>query len=221
MPPAVLRTIILALIACGISGALLYHMQSPRVQPVAPAPDTFIAHTRPNHSQKLNRIEAGIERTMLSVPPDARTTSRRAAPRTTIAAASRAADTAEDLDLNDPTLRLPLARLALSAVGMDDLADELWMHAINDPDLAADARKDLIEDLNQDGFADPKNLTRDDLPLIEARLALIERLAPDAIDKTNAEAFAEAKKDLMAMREQVVPSKPLPAAPEDRPKTTP
>ena len=221
MPPAVLRTIILALIACGISGAILYHMQSPRVLPAPPAPDTFIAHTRPNHSQKLNRIEAGIERTMLSVPPDARFTSRRAAPRTTLATATSAADTAEDLDLNDPALRLPLARLALSAVGMDDLADELWMHAINDPDLAADARKDLIEDLNQDGFADPKNLTRDDLPLIEARLALIERLAPEAIDKTNAEAFAEAKKDLVAMRERLVVPTPQLQATTPKPDPAP
>lgn len=212
MPSAVLRTIILALIACGISGAILYHVQSPRVRPAPPAPDTFIAHTRPNHSQRLNRIEAGIERTMLSVQPDARTASRRAAPRTTLAAATSATDTAEDLDLNDPAFRLPLARLALSAVGMDDLADELWLHAINDRELAADARKDLIEDLNQDGFTDPKNLTRDDLPLIEARLALIERLAPEAIDKTNAEAFAEAKKDLLAMRERSTMPAPQPVS---------
>ena len=56
-----------------------------------------------------------------------------------------------------------------------------------------------IEDLNEEGFADPKNLTPDDLPLILTRLALIEEHAPDAMDEVNAAAFAEAYKDLMNM----------------------
>jgi hypothetical protein len=99
----------------------------------------------------------------------------------------------------EPAIPLPVARFALSYVGMDPDADEVWAAAINDPRLPPDARKDLIEDLNEDGFPDPKNLTADDLPLIVSRLALIEELAPDAADEVNAEAFAEAYKDLLNM----------------------
>lgn len=221
MPPAVLRTIILALIACGISGAILFKMQSPRVRPSLPSPDSFVSHTRTTHSEKLHEIEADIARTMASVPMDAHFAARPAAARPVAGGSTLAADSSEDLDLNDPAFRLPLARLALTAVGADDFADQLWLHAINDPAIAADARKDLIEDLNQDGFADAKNPTRDDLALIEARLALIDALAPTAMDKTNADAFIEARKDLLAMHLRLVPAKPQAAAPDEAPKPIP
>lgn len=98
----------------------------------------------------------------------------------------------------------PLARAALSLVGSDSEAEELWLAAINDPDLPANERKDLIEDLNEDGFPSPRQLTADDLPLILSRIALIERLAPDALDEVNAEAFLEAYKDLWNMYERLV-----------------
>ena len=39
----------------------------------------------------------------------------------------------------------------------------------------------------------------DDLPLIQSRLALIEDLAPNAMDDVNAAAFMEASKDLADM----------------------
>ena len=68
----------------------------------------------------------------------------------------------------------------------------------------------MIEDLNQDGFADPKNLTTRDLPLIQNRIALIEQLAPEAMDEVNAAAFKEAYKDLVAMRERVLNPPPPP-----------
>ncbi|MDQ3439240.1 MAG: hypothetical protein M3478_02685, partial [Planctomycetota bacterium] len=77
------------------------------------------------------------------------------------------------------------------------------LDAINSADISADDRSDLIEDLNEDGFADPKNLTRDDLPLILNRLDLIEREAPYAMDDVNAAAFAEAYKDLVNMYAKV------------------
>jgi len=54
----------------------------------------------------------------------------------------------------------------------------------------------LIEDLNEDGLSDPKNPSVEELPLIVSRLQLIAELAPDAMDKVNAEAFQEAYKDL-------------------------
>ena len=93
----------------------------------------------------------------------------------------------------------PVAREALSFVGQDAEAEAIWVEAINNPDLPAKERQDLIEDLNEEGFADPKNLTLDDLPLILSRLALIEEHAPNAMDDVNAAAFAEAYKDLMNM----------------------
>jgi hypothetical protein len=93
----------------------------------------------------------------------------------------------------------PEARAALSLVGADPDADEIWGAAINDPKLPATARQNLIEDLNEDGLSDPQNPTVDDLPLIVSRLQLIEELAPDAMDEVNWDAFMEAYKDLWDM----------------------
>ena len=73
-----------------------------------------------------------------------------------------------------PLPEAPEARFALSYVGADEVAEEIWSAAINDPSLPPNERKDLIEDLNEDGFADPHHVTIDDLPLILSRLALIE-----------------------------------------------
>jgi hypothetical protein len=87
----------------------------------------------------------------------------------------------------------------LTLVGSDPDAEEVWVTAINDPNMPPDSRKDLIEDLNEEGFDDPKHLTPDDLPLIVNRLQLIEQLAPQAMDDINAAAFAEAYKDLLHM----------------------
>jgi hypothetical protein len=103
----------------------------------------------------------------------------------------------------EPLVPKPIARTALGYVGADEEAEEVWVNAINDPNRSADERKDLIEDLNEDGFPDPKNITEDDLPLIVSRLMLIEDLAPDAIDDVNAAAFAEAYKDLANMLERL------------------
>jgi hypothetical protein len=100
----------------------------------------------------------------------------------------------------------PIARAALSSVGADPDADKYWMNAINDPTLPAEERKDLIEDLNEDGLSDPKNPGPQDLPLIVNRLKLIERLAPQAMDKVNSDAFAEARKDL----ENMLAGEPVP-----------
>lgn len=71
--------------------------------------------------------------------------------------------------------------------------------AINDPAITGEEKEDLIEDLNEEGFADPKNLTADDIPLIAARIEIIETYAPLAIDDANARAFAEAYNDLWNM----------------------
>lgn len=92
-----------------------------------------------------------------------------------------------------------LARAALALVGGDAQAEEYWLRAINDPSFSAQQRKDLIEDLNEVGFDDPKNPTLDDLPLILARLTLIETIEPHVTDRVNADAFREAYKDLLNM----------------------
>ncbi len=91
----------------------------------------------------------------------------------------------------------PDARAALSFVGADPAAEQYWMAAINNPNLPPNERKDLIEDLNEDGLSDPKHPDAQDLPLILNRIQLIEQLAPAAMDQVNAEAFQEAYKDLV------------------------
>ena len=72
------------------------------------------------------------------------------------------------------------------------------MDAIFDTSLPDGEREDLMEDLNEVGFADPKNLTADDLPLIATRLQLIEQIAPNT-DAFMSEHLAEAYKDLWNM----------------------
>ncbi len=98
-----------------------------------------------------------------------------------------------------PEKELTIQRLALSLVGTDSEAEQIWTMAINDPLLPASERKDLIEDLNEDGFPDPKHITVDDVPLILSRIELIEQLAPTSMDEVNASAFGEAYKDLVEM----------------------
>ena len=66
----------------------------------------------------------------------------------------------------------PLARVALSYAGLNQQADQLYQAAINDPALPQDHRRNLIEDLNETGFADPKHLTQADLALIQKRIGI-------------------------------------------------
>ena len=98
-----------------------------------------------------------------------------------------------------PHIPESFARVVLRFVGKDPAADALWKEAIDDLSLSKEARSDLIEDLNDEGYPDPDHLTAADLPLILRRIEIIERLAPHAIDDVNAAAFAEAYKDLLDM----------------------
>jgi hypothetical protein len=107
------------------------------------------------------------------------------------------------IDSANSAIPLPLAREALLDVGADPQAEAVWLMAINDPDMSPHARKKLIEDLGEDGFAVPKHPTRDELPLIQSRIELIEEIGPDAVDETNANAFQEAYKDLVKMYVQL------------------
>lgn len=119
-----------------------------------------------------------------------------------------AAQLYDDARIADPAKKEPLARLALNYVGADAQANEFYQKAINDLALPKDHRRNLIEDLNQDGFPDTKNLTLRDLLLIQNRIALIEQLAPNATDPINVAAFKEAYKDLLKMRERVIAPPP-------------
>lgn len=110
----------------------------------------------------------------------------------------------------------PLARLALAYVGANPQADRMYQTAIADPNLPKEDRRNLIEDLNQDGFPNTKRLTASDLPLIQKRLEFIQQNAPNAVDSVAAAAFAEAQKDLVNMWNRVqtqaapTPTKPAP-----------
>lgn len=97
----------------------------------------------------------------------------------------------------------PEVRKALARVGADFEAEAMWLQSINDPGVPAKEREDLIEDLNEDGLTDPAKPTREDLVLINSRIHLIERLLPSAMDKVNEDAFREARKDLVKMRDRL------------------
>ena len=98
----------------------------------------------------------------------------------------------------NPELQDPDARDALALVGADADADVYWLDAIFDDTLPDSERADLMEDLNEVGFADPKNLTADDLPMILNRLRLIDAILPNANDFMS-EHLLEAQKDLVDM----------------------
>jgi hypothetical protein len=106
-------------------------------------------------------------------------------------------------EATEPIIAHDLAREALAGVGADPHAEEVWKTAINDPAMSPKQRSDLIEDLNETGFEDPSNVQPNELPIVLNRLALIEDLAPDAMDDTNAAAFAEAHKDLTRIAERL------------------
>jgi hypothetical protein len=95
-------------------------------------------------------------------------------------------------------LQDPTARDALALVGSDPDAEQYWLSAIFDNSLPDNERGDLMEDLNETGFDDPKNLTANDLPLIVSRLQIINAVLPEA-DDFMTEHLLEAQKDLAKM----------------------
>lgn len=111
-------------------------------------------------------------------------------------AAPAEAATDAPMKINGYVVQDPEARMALSLVGSDPAAEACWSQAINDPNLPSEERKDLIEDLNEDGLTDPKNPTPEDMPLIANRMQILEGMSSQPMDSVNAKAFAEAYKDL-------------------------
>ena len=139
--------------------------------------------------QSLALPESGPAQNPSPAPPPASTTGNRPAPRPA---------PANQRPVQPPDgVTDPLARSALALVGIDEEAEVYWYAVINDPTIPAHERKDLIEDLNEDGISDPKHPTTDDLPVILRRLLIIETAFADAMDDVNADAFEEAYKDLI------------------------
>jgi hypothetical protein len=131
-----------------------------------------------------------------SIPAEAEPTIKSEPPTKAVSVANPLPTVASANPAKEP-IKDPKAREALALVGLDPEAEAYWYAAINDPNLSAKERQDLIEDLNEDGLSDPKHPSPDDLPTILSRLELIEAVAPDAMDKVNADAFKEAYKDLV------------------------
>jgi hypothetical protein len=118
---------------------------------------------------------------------------------------------ATDTTTNQPLIALPIARAALDYLGADPAAEVVWLTAINDPNMPAEARKNLIEDLDKGGFADPEHPAEADLPLIEFRLNLIEQIRPVVTDDVNAAALDAAYKSLSDLETKLTPPPEPPA----------
>ena len=90
----------------------------------------------------------------------------------------------------------------MSFVGVDPDAESTWLEAIFNPNLPAKEREDLIEDLNEQGLSDPKRPGPEDLPVILNRIALIEKITPDA-DPFMLPHLREAHKDLQNLADLI------------------
>ena len=101
----------------------------------------------------------------------------------------------------EPVISEALATQALAFVGTTADANSVWEAAVDDATLSAEARRKLIAGLTTEGF--DSNLTAADLPLISARMTLIEQLAPDALDESNEAAFEAAYERLQEMYDSV------------------
>jgi hypothetical protein len=84
----------------------------------------------------------------------------------------------------------------MAFVGIDEDAEAVWIEAVFDTGIAEKEREDLMEDLNEEGLSDPKRPSPQDYALITNRIALIDRLTPDA-DKFVLRHLQEARKDLV------------------------
>ncbi len=119
----------------------------------------------------------------------------------------------KDPRITEADSREPLARVALAYVGASTQAAELFHTAVLDQTLKPDHRRELVEDLNQDGLSNEKNPTPEDLQIIANRYAITQSyLQQDYVqnDKVLNAAFKEANKDLrnMLQKASTAPSSP-------------
>lgn len=111
----------------------------------------------------------------------------------------------KDGRITDADSREPLARVALTYVGANGQAAQLWHTAINDPTLKPAQRRELVLDLDQDGLQNDKTPTPADLPIVANRLSLTQAyLQQDYVqnDPLLNKAFLEANKDLQKLLER-------------------
>lgn len=110
-----------------------------------------------------------------------------------------AAQLYQDKRVVDAASKEALGRVALTYVGANDQATELFHTAVLDTALKPDHRRELVEDLNQDGLSNKKDPSPADLEIIAKRYALTQAyLQQDYVqnDKVLNAAFREADKDL-------------------------
>lgn len=115
----------------------------------------------------------------------------------------------------------PLARVALTYVGANPQAAELFHTAVLDQTLKPDQRRELVEDLNQDGLSNTRNPTPEDLKIVANRYALTQAyLQQDYVqdDKVLNAAFREADKDLRNMLQRAATAATPPANQPAQPK---
>jgi hypothetical protein len=109
--------------------------------------------------------------------------------------------------MTDADSKEAIGRVGLTYVGSpndqaNDQAVQLFHTAINDPSLAPEQRRNLIEDLNQDGLINERNPTPDDLKIISNRYVLAQTYLQQSYvqnDPVASAAFQEALKDLTQM----------------------
>lgn len=125
-----------------------------------------------------------------------------------------AAQTYRDARVTDADGKEPLARVALTYVGANDQALELYHAAVLDPALKPEQRRELVEDLNTDGLSNKKNPSATDLEIIAKRYALTQAyLQQDYVqnDKVLNAAFREADKDLRNLLQKAATAATNPA----------
>jgi hypothetical protein len=118
-----------------------------------------------------------------------------------------AAQASQDGRVRDADSKEAIGRIGLTYVGsansqVNDQAVQLFHTAINDPSLTPDQRRNLIEDLNQDGLSNRRNPTPDDLKIIANRYQLAQwYLQQPSVqnDPVAFRAFQEANKDVIQM----------------------
>lgn len=110
-----------------------------------------------------------------------------------------AAQTYKDARVTEADSKESLARVALAYVGANEQAGELFHAVVMDPTLKPDQTRNLVEDLNQDGLANRRAPTAEDLKIIARRYEITQAyLQQDYVinNKTLNAAFREADKDL-------------------------
>src|SRR5262245_9969542 len=111
----------------------------------------------------------------------------------------------KDNRITDADSREPLARVALTYVGVSEQAAQLWHTAINDTAPKPAQRRELVLDLDRDGLQNDKTPTPADLPIVANRLALTQSYLQQEYvqnDPLLNKAFLEANKDLRVLLER-------------------